>query len=153
MKLNDLTNLVHLRRFLYEIQNGYGSLSKEDSKGLNAKIREIDSIVVKATLSTDFKNLAAQAEAGAAFQASSTEDDFEKSSKMVLEDRKKEGANQAPSNSEGAEEEKFTKLEKNLLKDIVSEVSVGNEIKKEEVSKEIKKSLTKKKSGSFNRSE
>lgn len=143
MKLSDLTNLVHLRRFLYEIQNGFGSLSKEDQKGLNVKIREIDSIVVKASLSTDFKELAASV---SPVNVSTTDADFEASTKMVLDSRKK------LFEKDGVEEEKFTKFEANLLKEIVSNETVAKEVKSKEDSEKIKKQITKKKPA-FNRTD
>ncbi len=50
MTLQDLANLIQLRRYLYDIQNGYAALPKENTKGLGQKIRELDLKIVKHAL-------------------------------------------------------------------------------------------------------
>jgi hypothetical protein len=78
MDLQSLANLIHLRRYLYDVQNGYGTLSKEHLKGINLKIRELDSLIVKNALSESLTTTVTHS-------FSSSDADFEATSKRVLE--------------------------------------------------------------------
>lgn len=74
MTLQDLANLIHLRRYLYDIQNGYAALPKDSTKGLGQKIRELDLKIVKHALEHNLDE---------PVMFRSTDDDFNVSTKMI----------------------------------------------------------------------
>lgn len=80
MTLQDVVNLIQLRRFLHDVQNGYSVLSKEQLRGINAKLRELDNTIVKNALSSNLTM-------SSSMQVVSTESDFEASTELVLKSR------------------------------------------------------------------
>lgn len=113
MDLQSLANLITLRRYLHDVQNGYAVLPKEQLKGINAKLRELDALIVKNALTATVTTTVTHS-------VTSSEADFEASTKLVVESRKaKVEVSQAGveiSSSEGvtvanAPEEKVEKTE------------------------------------------
>lgn len=80
MDLNSIVNLIHLRRYLHDVQNGYAAISKEHLRGINVKIRELDTLIIKNAVTA---NLTEQINR----TAQSSDADFEASSQLVLKSR------------------------------------------------------------------